>query len=238
MKIIIQLSEEVIYFMLNHKFYFEGAEKEEEGCYIRISNPFMETIQRDLNHCRFIWNGCEELQYGLGPDITIIRPDELNQIKECLLNQEVCTDESEKLMKFVDRAMSEKKQVIHENGSPGSMVHDFVICSEFPETIAYTDYRDKFVKIQDQFILDNYDVFEKVELYWGNTQTVERGFNYYGVTLLSTQMAQQLKDAMSDFLEHNTSEKAAYFAGEEYDTLTALLDKAIKENKGIIHFGI
>ncbi len=51
-------------------------------------------------------------------------------------------------------------------------------------------------------------------------------------------MAQQLKDAMSDFLEHNTSEKAAYFAGEEYDTLTALLDKAIKENKGIIHFGI
>lgn len=23
--------------MLNHKFYFEGAEKEEEGCYIRIS---------------------------------------------------------------------------------------------------------------------------------------------------------------------------------------------------------
>ena len=118
------------------------------------------------------------------------------------------------------------------------MVHDFVICSEFPETIAYTDYRDKFVKIQDQFILDNYDVFEKVELYWGNTQTVERGFNYYGVTLLSTQMAQQLKDAMSDFLEHNTSEKAAYFAGEEYDTLTALLYKAIKENKGIIHFGI
>ena len=33
--------------MLNHKFYFEGAEKEEEGCYIRISNPFMETIRSE-----------------------------------------------------------------------------------------------------------------------------------------------------------------------------------------------
>jgi len=223
--------------MLNHKFYLSGASKEDKDSYIRISDKFIEKIKPDLLRYKFTWSGYEYPRNGLSPDITVIKLEELNQIKCCLLKWSA-DKEYNKFMLLINRAIAKGKEIIHESGSPGSLVHDFIICSEFPEEIDYKDYKANFIKIQDQFIMENYDVFKTVELYWENTENKIGGFNYYGTTLITPQMAQELIDAMAKFLKDNDSEEAEYFVGEEYDILVEILNKAIADNKVIIHFGI
>lgn len=224
--------------MLNHKFYFADADKEEKDCYIRISCMFMKKIWKSLAQYKFIWNGYDDPQYGFSDDITIITPEKLQQVKECIIKEKIFDKESCKLMKLIEKGISDNKEVIHENGNPGNMVHDFVICSEFPERVDYNDYRGKFIEIQDQFILDYYDVFKTVDLYWDNLKNKKEGLNYYGMTIITSHMARELLNAMENFLKNNTSEKAEYFAGEDYDKLAAVLNKAMTEDGVIIHFGI
>lgn len=64
------------------------------------------------------------------------------------------------------------------------------------------------------------------------------GFNYYGITILSPQMARELLDVMEKFLNSNISEEAEYFKGKEYDALCEILNEAILYDKFVIHFGI
>lgn len=92
--------------------------------------------------------------------------------------------------------------------------------------------------MQDQFIMENYDIFKTVEMYWENTKEKKRGFNYYGITIISPEMAHELLDAMEMFLDGNISEKAEYFRGKEYDTLCTILNEAILHKKFVMHFGI
>lgn len=224
--------------MLNHKFYLVETNKEEQDCYIRISCTLMKKIWKSLTQYKFIWNGYDDFQYGFSNDITIITPEEIPLVKECLLKEKIFNKESYKLMKLIDKAILENKEVIHENGNPGTLAHNFVVCSELPEKNDYNSYKNKSTKIQDQFILDYYDVFKTVDLYWENLENKKEGFNYYGITIITSHMARELLNAMEKFLKNNTSEKAEYFAGDEYDILTNVLNKAIIENKMIIHFGI
>ena len=224
--------------MLNHKFYISDAKQDESDCYIRISNIFIEKMVPDLHKCKFTWNGYDKPKYGLSPDITVIKPEALIQIKDCLSKQSEYEEEYPKFMRLVDKALAGRKEVIHESGRPGRLVHDFVICSDFPENIDYKTLKNQFIQIQDQFFMENLDVFEPVKLYWENTENKNEGFNYYGTTLINPQMAQELINAMTEFLKDNATEKAKYFIGEEYDQLVEILSKAILENKVIIHFGI
>lgn len=223
--------------MLNHKFYISDENKEDNNKYIRISNEFIEKMKADLLKFKFTWND-DILQYGLSSDFTIIKPDQLIQMKNCLLKQPEYGEEYYKFLRLINKALLEKVEIIHESGSPGHLVHDFVICSEFPRKIDYNNYKNQFIKIQDQFIMENFDVFDSVKLFWEDTNHLEEGFNYYGTTLINSEMALKLIHAMNNFLKNNDSEKAEYFIGEEYNKLTEILDMAISDFKVIIHFGI
>lgn len=224
--------------MLNHKFYILDADKNDREFYIRISDTLIEKMKSDLLKYKFTWSGYEVPKYGLSSDITTIKADEVNGLRDCLMKQSEQEKEYKKFMALINKALLGKKEIIHENGSVGSLVHDFVICDEIPTIISYSQYKNHFIKIQDQFIMENYDVFKSVEMYWENVKVKKRGFNYYGITIISPQMAHELLDVMEEFLDGNISEKAEYFKGKEYDTLCAILNEAILHNQFVIHFGI
>lgn len=224
--------------MLNHKFYIMDADKNDREVYIRISDTLIDKMKSDLLKYKFTWSGYDVPKYGLSSDITTIKTDEINGLRDCLMKQSEQEKEYKKFMALINKALLGKKEIIHENGSVGSLVHDFVICDEIPTIISYSQYKNHFIKIQDQFIMENYDVFKSVEMYWENTKVKKRGFNYYGTTIISPQMAQEVLDVMKEFLDGNISEKAEYFKGKEYDTLCAILNEAILRNQFVIHFGI
>lgn len=224
--------------MLNHKFYILDADRSHKEVYIRISDTLTEKMKSDLLKYKFTWSGCEVPKYGLSSDITTIKTDEVNYLKECLMKQSEREKEYQKFMMLINKALLEKKEIIHENGSVGSLVHDFVLCDDIPPIINYSNYKNCFIKMQDQFIMENYDIFKTVEMYWENTKEKKRGFNYYGITIISPEMAHELLDAMEMFLDGNISEKAEYFRGKEYDTLCTILNEAILHKKFVMHFGI
>ena len=153
-----------------------------------------------------------------------------------MLKQSPQNNECKKLMALIHRALEEKTGLIHK--APDYMPHEFVICSEFPEQILYNNYKDMFIKLPDQFIMENYNVFKRVKMYWESTEWKGDGFNYYGTTLITSNMAQDLLETMEDYLQNNTSEQAEYFAGREYELLADILRKAVEEEKVILHFGI
>jgi len=224
--------------MLNHKFFLDDQGDYTEDNYIRVSDEFVSKMKPDLLKFKFTWNGYVEPQYGLNRGLTFMNTNQINHLKTCLLMQPQNEKEYAKLMALIDRAINEKKDIHHEGGERGSLSHDFVICDYLPSEINYRDLVDISVKIQDQFIRENYDAFSKVMLFWEDLLNQEYGFNYYGITIISPVMAQRLLDAISEYLKDNCSEKAEYFVGEEDDILRGLLMKSISENKFIIHFGV
>lgn len=237
-----------VMWMLNHKFYFEGAKKDGDG-YIRISDALIEKMGKDLIRYKFHWCEYDEPQYGFGSQVLSLGMKEVRQLKECLSRQPETEWEYQKFMGMLDRAIVEGRELMHDSGAPWGPFHDFVICDAFPtkegmhedgKRIDYTYFRRKYalIKIPDQFIMENYDVFKHVQLYWSGTVDLGGGFHYYGDTWITTQMAQELLDFMEEYLRGNTSEAAVYFKGREYDILVSILETAIAENKVVIHFGI
>ena len=71
-------------------------------------------------------------------------------------------------MALIHRALEEEADLIHR--APDCMPHEFVICSEFPEEIHYNNYKDSFIKLPYQFIMENYNVFKQVKMYWESTE--------------------------------------------------------------------
>ena len=225
--------------MLNHKFYILNADKSDKEVYIRISDTLIKKMKSDLLKYKFTWSGYEVPKYGLSSDGTTIKADEVNYLRECLMKQSEQEKEYQKFMALINKALFEKKEIIHDDGSDGSLVHDFIICDGIPLVDDYYNYKNHSIKIQDQFIMENYDVFKTVKMYWGgDTKKKGGGFDYYGITIISPQMARELLDVMEEFLDGNTSEKAKYFKGKEYDTLCEILNEAILHNKFVMHFGI
>ena len=228
--------------MVNHKFYFEGANKDDKENYIRISHELIKKMKSDLRKYKFIWREYDEPRYGLSDQVDVLKPKELRQVKACLLKQLKDEWEYDKFMSFIDRALAEGKDVMHDYSNWAGRRHNFVICDQFPtEEIMdynYYLYNYDFIWISDQFISEYYDVFKKVDLYWNNTETKASGFCYYGETLISTQMAQELLDVMAAYLKDNMSEAAVYFRGRDYDVLVGVLEEAVAKNKVVIHFGV
>lgn len=224
--------------MLYHKFSFFERNINEEYNTIRISDSFVQKMIPDLLKYRFTWNGYSHPKYGLSQDFTIIKPGKVGQLKACLLLQPQGEREYGKLLKFIDEALANHLGIIHQNGAPSRLVHEFMLCDKLPQELNIRLYRDSCVKIQDQFILENYDVFKKVSPYWDSLNHTGPGFNYYGTTIITPPIAQLLLDAMSQFLESDSSEAAEYFPGEEYDILCDLLRKSVADRQFLIHFGI
>jgi len=224
--------------MLYHKFALFDVDLKKEFGLIRISDSFVQKMIPDLLKYKFTWDGYSHPKYGLSRDFTIIQPSEVAQLKKCLMLQSKSEHEYAKLIDLINKALAKQLGIIHQNGAPGHLTHGFVLCDRLPQTIDFQQYNDSCVKIQDQFISENYKVFKKVVLYWNDLNKTGLGFNYYGTTIITPQMAQNLLNTMTRFLENDTSEMAEYFVGEEYDILRDLLTKSIRNNQFLIHFGV
>ena len=232
--------------MRNHRFYmYKRSEPSELGNisgddFIRISDELIQKINHDLKKHKFISRNTkpgEEVD-GLCEVTTLLDETGIIYLKESLLSQSGGNKEIKKLISFIERCSQQGNVIVHINEGIGTLSHDFALLCDIPNEINYNDFRDEFTKVHDQFIREYYNVFEKVEMYWNDMHTTGKGFNYYGVTILSPEISENLIYEITKFLENNESEEAEYFIGEEYDALIEILNKSVSESKYIIHFGI
>jgi len=233
--------------MLNHRFKL--VDSIEEPAYekefnvensIRISDGFICKMKNDLEKYEFMSMPERELKNGFDyTGLTFFNVEDIKNFKECLLKQSNKEKEFSKLLSFLNKAIKNNKKMWCIGGGRVGIEHDFYISST-PTLLKYNDikYEEHYIRIQDRFILDNYPLFKNVELYWNNTEKLGPGFNYYGNTIITPKMAQELLNIMEKFIKYDGSEEAEYFVGEEYNMLREILNDAINENKYIIHFGI
>ena len=75
------------------------------------------------------------------------------------------------------------------------LIHEFILCAELPEKINYTSYRKRadLVKISDDFILDYHIPIRKVKTYCEDFVNKVSGLDYYGTTIITSEMASELK---------------------------------------------
>jgi len=120
------------------------------------------------------------------------------------------------------------------------IAHDFILCSRCPDNLEefLLEKRSEFTKIHDQFIQEYYEVFSNVKLFWNEVGNYGDGFCYYGISIITPEMAEDLKVAIVHYLKDNKTEKAEYFLGEELDVLNDLLEESVKSKKILLHFGI
>lgn len=230
--------------MLNHKFYkyderFNIQYVSEED-FIRISNQLIVNLKTSLSMHLFTDYYSEQKIWGLSESSTLLDRNDILYLQKCLVLKSNNSTEQRKFMSFLDNCLSNEEQVLHVDGSPstGGLIHDFVLCKELPKDIDPRNYKSVGVNVQDQFIEENYDVFKNVKMYWNSLDKVDYGFNYYGVTIITPEVAENILQTVKIFLKDNKSEQAEYFVGDDWDTLKQILETAISEDKFIIHFGI
>jgi len=208
--------------------------------FIRISDELVQNLNQDLKKYKFISRNSREGEEveGLCEATTLIDEKGILYLKGALLSQTCIEKEVKKFLAFIDRCLQHGNVIIHRDAAY-KMCHKFVILDNIPSEIeSSNDFQGELLKIYDQFIMEHYDVFKKVEMYWNDTHKKGGGFNYYGVTILTPEMTKNLIDEIERFLENNESEEAEYFLGEEYNQLMVIFNKSISENKYVIHFGI
>lgn len=229
--------------MINHKFYLYNESERfdpdsyDEKDFIRVSAKFISKIRDQLQRHKFFSYVFEDEVYGLCENATLLYDDDIEFFKCCLTSWDK-EKEYKKIINFLNRALLLGDKIIHIDGSYGTLVHEFVLCSKIPEVISFKDFKTNTIKIQDQFINENYDIFKKINYYWWNLNNLESGFNYHGITIISPKMAAESIFVINNYLSNNDSEKACYFLGDENDTIQALFKKSIKNNEYIIHFGV
>ncbi|MDR0491530.1 MAG: hypothetical protein LBH28_09845 [Oscillospiraceae bacterium] len=110
--------------------------------------------------------------------------------------------------------------------------HEFLLLKNAPKELPLSSIknypRDEMTVISDDFILENHIPIRKVEMFWETLDNKNYGLNYYGVTLINSNMAEELKQELQQYCE----------ASEDLAKLIELLDQAIENNMYIIHFGI
>lgn len=116
----------------------------------------------------------------------------------------------------------------HEFGIMDYVEKDKDYCSYEPEKyncIAVDD--DLFMEICNK----NYkDKIEKMETFFHSINRPDKGFAYYGITLIPPK---SLKLFLDIIVEKNVNYKS-----KELERLIEKISDAIKENKFLIHFGI
>lgn len=230
--------------MLNHKFYKydENFQIEfvQEDDFIRISNRLIEDLKSCLSKHVFTEYNLGDKVYGLSRYNTLLDKEDILYLQNCLILKGSNSSEYEKFNSFLEDCLSSGKRVLHEDGSPliEGLIHDFVLCKEVPKKIDPRNYKSMRIKIQDQFILDNYNVFKDVEMYCNNLDNLEKGFNYHGITIITPEVAKKILEAGQTFLKENKSEQAEYFVGDDWEILKQVMETAIAEDQFVIHFGI
>ena len=109
------------------------------------------------------------------------------------------------------------------------ITHEFILCSEIPRKISYSNYsKEEMVIIDDDFILANYPTIEKVQMYCEYIGNTIEGLAYHGITILTYDMANELKTALINECAES----------EDLQKLITILDKAILNKCYIVHFGV
>lgn len=230
--------------MLNHKFMALPDEKfyrmPSEEQFIRISYLLITRLKPFITQRQFREYNSDELVYGLSEISTILTEADILFLKESLLTHFSVCPETIKFVALADRCLSEGVPMLHLDGSPttGGLQHDFILLEELPDELDYLDFKGKFLKIQDQFIIDYAFLFEQQEFHQDSRGNRSTGLNYHGVTILHPDDSQQLLTSFQMFLFQNTSERAQYFLGDDYFMLNQLLITSVIEKKWLIHFGI
>lgn len=230
--------------MLYHIFYKYDENFQiqfvQEDDFIRISHSLIKELSHCLSKHIFTEYNSEHKTYGLSRSDTLLDKEDILYLQKCLVSKGSNSSEYVKFMSFLEDCLSNGKQVFHVDGSPSKvgLLHDFILCEELPKDLDPRKYKRMSIKIQDQFIMENYDVFKNVKMYWNNMNTIDQGFNYYGITIITPEIAKKLLETVRNFLEGNRSEQAEYFIGDEWDTLKQILETSISEDKLVIHFGI
>jgi len=107
--------------------------------------------------------------------------------------------------------------------------HEFLLLEKVPEKISIANYvREDLIVVSDDFILENHIPIMQVRMYWESLTVLNEGINYYGTTIIDKDMAKELKERLCIYCKES----------EELTKFLSLLDRAIKENKFIIHFGV
>lgn len=109
--------------------------------------------------------------------------------------------------------------------------HDFGIIDKFnPTTNKYEEYTpEKYdcVSIHDDFILPLCEMFYEMDTFYHTGKRPEKGLAYHGVTLIPSDSLEIFKKIIE------TSPSA-----DKMEKLTRKIEKAISENKCIIHYGV
>lgn len=109
------------------------------------------------------------------------------------------------------------------------LIHDFILVSEVPEEISYANYtKEEMTQISDEFVQKYFKVTERVEMFFNDLNSKDTGLNYHGTTILDNKMAEELKTVLIAECE----------PCDDLTKLVTVLNKAVSENKYIIHFGI
>jgi len=106
--------------------------------------------------------------------------------------------------------------------------HEFGIMETAPEKgkryDEYVPLRYNCISVNDDYLEDIVDKFSHIDFYWHTTDIKGKGIAYCGITLIHPDSLTAFSDVIKN--EPDLSE------------LYKLTEKAIKENKWIIHFGL
>jgi hypothetical protein len=115
------------------------------------------------------------------------------------------------------------------------LAHDFMLVKELPSYIGmHTRYYDSIytIAISDDFVLKSVDEFMSVNAFSNELDNLQKGLNYYGITIYTSEMAKELRQV---FLE---SQDKFELMLNDYNLLMNILNRAIKEHVYLVHIGI
>jgi hypothetical protein len=108
------------------------------------------------------------------------------------------------------------------------MVHEFGIMSTDPQPrenyIVYEPQKYNCISVDDVYLEDIVSYFNHIDFYWHTLDIKGKGLEYCGITLIPP-------ESLSEFIN------VIYDIDGLYE-LRRLSEKALKENKWIIHFGL
>jgi len=109
------------------------------------------------------------------------------------------------------------------------LLHEFITVPFTTGNMSFSAfYGTKMIRISDDFVLKYHEAIRKVKMYNAGTGEIIDGLAYYGITVLDSQMAANLKAELLPFFNES----------EDCRMLIAILEEAISQNKHIIHFGV
>lgn len=107
---------------------------------------------------------------------------------------------------------------IHEFGI---MEHEPLIGERFDD---YEPQKYNCISVDDEYIFALSERLSQIQFYWHSVDITGNGLAYSGTTLISPEKANEMLNITKDI--------------PELSELTVLLNKAYRESKYVIHFGI